>query len=89
MGQESDRMSSDPAAPAVPSPCASPGPFLSPSELSQSLERRLREERCFETEEGLVKRREVLKNLTVLIQQWIQVRLFLLINYTNGNIAYI
>jgi len=44
-----------------------------PSEaLTASLDEVLRLERCYETEAGLVKRREVLKSLNVLVKQWIQ-----------------
>jgi poly(A) polymerase len=45
---------------------------LSVAELTASLDAVLHSEKCYETEEGLVKRREVLKQLNVLVKQWIQ-----------------
>ncbi len=46
----------------------------SAEELTRSLDEVLHAEKCYETKEGMVKRREVLKNLNVLVKQWIQVR---------------
>lgn len=59
--------------PAPPSPCSSPGWPVTPSELTVTLEDRLHQEKCYETPDGLLKRSEVLKNLDVLVKQWIQV----------------
>ncbi len=59
-----------PVAPATPDPALNP---RDPESLTLALDEVLRLEKCYETPEGLVKRREVLKNLNVLVKQWIQV----------------
>ena len=41
--------------------------------LSSSLDRVLVDERCYESNDGIVRRREALKNLNLLVKQWIQV----------------
>ena len=44
-----------------------------PDAMSLALESVLRAERCYESDDGIVRRREALKNLNVLVKQWIQV----------------
>lgn len=54
---------------APASPLMNPGPV---STQLQKLEDVLRRQGCFETPKGLEARREALKNLNILVSQWIQ-----------------
>ena len=62
-------MASSSEQPAPPSPVP-----VEVGTLNRMLDEVLHLEKCYETPDGLERREEVLKNLNVLVKQWIQVR---------------